>query len=207
MINGVAAIFQLLIEHRNAERVRQAVDLRLRAGKSDEARIKVLQIAAELAGRVAFGIDGNEHELRLLILRDGNERGFDLRQLRQRRGADIGTAGIAEEQHAPVIFEQRLRLCLALRVVEFEGGQGACNRQYRSSRQCRRRILRTANDLRQPHAGQGRYNGDSDDEQDALFLHEPVEHVAVLMCRVRLSQWARIMARAQRSLGIVYSLF
>jgi len=82
---------------KDLEFARHSLDLLPAAGQADEARIEGRDVAPQQLRRVAFGIERHEQDLDPVGVRSQQPAG--LRQLRQRRRADIRTVRIAEEQY------------------------------------------------------------------------------------------------------------
>ncbi len=92
-------------DERNAYRVGDFFQLSdRRRGQADELRIEVAQVLFELLGRIAIGVDADQHNLQF-IHSLGWQFALDLSQLGESGRADIRAEGVAEEQQAPLALQ------------------------------------------------------------------------------------------------------
>src|SRR5262249_53689583 len=101
MVHGVVASGKVYTDGRNAESSGQLLD-RLRVScETDEIGVERMRVLANHRWGVTLRVHGHKQHLKPW---DGDGL-FDLRELRQRRGTDIGTVCEAEEYEAGFSFQ------------------------------------------------------------------------------------------------------
>ena len=120
VIDRVVAVAGWLARVDEPERVRQARELLVAAGRGDEILVEVADVFRQLPGRVARRIDRDEIEADLV----GNAIGRELRErLLERckcRRTDVGTVRVAEERDRPAAFPVGPRQRVAVGALQVE---------------------------------------------------------------------------------------
>ncbi len=131
VVDGVAAAFQRHAAHIGAPRPRQRGDPLGRTGQRADRGVEALDIGLEQLGRVALGVDADEHDVE--PARIGAEFLQDRRDLQELGPADVRAVGESRRTGASAPAQDRLGLRTAVLIDELErraerGGAGVAAR-------------------------------------------------------------------------------